>query len=367
MMSKAINTTIIPLKYCIQWMYKNLFSSPIDCVITLSLCLFITWFFPPLLDWFILQATFIGEGSEQCTNDGACWIFVREFLPQFIFGFYPEESRWRLVTAVIIAILFIGIQIVFKKKYLKILTPTLIASYPIIAFILLYGGAFGLDIIETHQWGGLFLTLVIAIVGIAGAFPLGVALALGRQSNLPIIRAFCRLFIELWRGVPLITVLFMASVMLPLFLPQGLDIDKLLRVLICIMLFASAYLAEVIRGGIQSIPSGQQEAATALGLSYWHTTRYIILPQALQHVIPGIVNTFIGLFKDTTLVLIVGLFDFLGIVQAAATNPKWLGHAIEGYIFAAFVFWCFCFSMSRFSRHLEQRSHLKAKPTTHPT
>ncbi len=360
-MSTVINAIKSTLKSNAQWMHKNLFRSLIDGIITLLLCMFVMWFFPPLLDWFILQANFIGEGSEQCTNDGACWIFVREFLPQFIFGFYPEESRWRLITAVIIAIVFIGLWIGFKKKTHKIFTLVLIISYPIIAFILLYGGVFGLVVIETHQWGGLFLTLVIAIVGIAGAFPLGIALALGRQSNLPIIRAFCRLFIELWRGVPLITVLFMASVMLPLFLPQGLDIDKLLRVLICIMLFASAYLAEVIRGGLQSIPSGQQEAATALGLSYWHTMRYIILPQALQHVIPGIVNTFIGLFKDTTLVLIVGLFDFLGIVQAAATNPKWLGHAIEGYIFAAFIFWCFCFSMSRFSRHLEQRSHSKAK------
>ena len=359
-MSSATNTATGIVKTGIKWTHKNLFNSPIDSAITLSLGLVIAWLFPPLLDWFILQATFIGEGNEQCTKDGACWIFVREFLPQFIFGFYPEESRWRLVTAVIVAIFFIGIQIAFKKKNLKLLTPALIISYPIIAFILLYGGAFGLEVIETHQWGGLFLTLVIAIVGIAGAFPLGVALALGRQSNLPVIRAFCRLFIELWRGVPLITVLFMASVMLPLFLPQGLDINKLLRVLICIMLFASAYLAEVIRGGLQSIPSGQQEAATALGLGYWHTMRYIILPQALQYVIPGIVNTFIGLFKDTTLVLIVGLFDFLGIVQAAATNPKWLGHAIEGYVFAAFIFWCFCFSMSRFSRRLEQRSHLKS-------
>lgn len=366
-MSTERNTAISAIKAYTHWARENLFRSPIDSIITLLLCVFIAWFFPPLLDWLILQATFMGEGNEQCVTDGACWIFVREFLPQFIFGFYPEESRWRLVSAVIIAIVFICAWIRFKKKSHNFITLILIVSYPIIAFILLYGGVFGLEVIETHQWGGLFLTLVIATVGIVGAFPLGVALALGRQSNLPVIRAFCRLFIELWRGVPLITVLFMASVMLPLFLPQGLDIDKLLRVLICIMLFASAYLAEVIRGGLQSIPSGQQEAATALGLSYWHTMRYVILPQALQHVIPGIVNTFIGLFKDTTLVLIVGLFDFLGIVQAAATNPKWLGHAIEGYIFAAFIFWCFCFSMSRFSMHLEQRSHLNEKSIAQPS
>jgi len=211
--------------------------------------------------------------------------------------------------------------------------------------------------IETPLWGGLFLTLVIGVVGIVGSLPIGIVLALGRRSDMPIVRSLCVAFIELWRGVPLITVLFMASVMFPLFLPEGMNFDKLIRALIGVLLFSAAYMAEVVRGGLQAIPKGQYEAAEALGLSYWKSMSLIILPQALKLVIPGIVNTFIGLFKDTTLVLIIGLFDFLGMVQLAGTNPKWLGFAIEGYVFSAFGFWIFCFSMSRYSQHLEKKLH----------
>lgn len=211
--------------------------------------------------------------------------------------------------------------------------------------------------IETPLWGGLYLTLVIGIVGIVGSMPIGIVLALGRRSDMPIVHSLCIAFIELWRGVPLITVLFMASVMFPLFLPEGLNFDKLVRALIGVMLFSAAYMAEVVRGGLQAIPKGQYEAAEAMGLSYWKSMSLIILPQALKLVIPGIVNTFIGLFKDTTLVLIIGLFDLLGMVQLAGTNPKWLGFATEGYVFAALGFWVFCFSMSRYSQHLERKLH----------
>ncbi|MFQ5774400.1 MAG: amino acid ABC transporter permease [Kiloniellaceae bacterium] len=209
--------------------------------------------------------------------------------------------------------------------------------------------------VETPLWGGLFLTLVIGGVGIVASLPIGVVLALGRRSAMPIVRAICIAFIELWRGVPLITVLFMASVMFPLFLPEGMNFDKLVRALLGVMLFSAAYMAEVVRGGLQALPKGQYEAAQALGLSYWKMMGLVILPQALKMVIPGIVNTFIGLFKDTTLVLIIGLFDFLGMVQLAGTNPDWLGFAIEGYVFAAFGFWIFCFSMSRYSQRLEKK------------
>ena len=211
--------------------------------------------------------------------------------------------------------------------------------------------------IETPLWGGLFLTMVIGVVGIVGSLPIGIVLALGRRSEMPIVRSLCVAFIELWRGVPLITVLFMASVMFPLFLPEGMNFDKLIRALIGVLLFSAAYMAEVVRGGLQAIPRGQYEAAEALGLSYWKSMGLIILPQALKLVIPGIVNTFIGLFKDTTLVLIIGLFDLLGMVQLAGTNPKWLGFATEGYVFAAFAFWIFCFTMSRYSLHLEKKLH----------
>jgi general L-amino acid transport system permease protein len=209
-------------------------------------------------------------------------------------------------------------------------------------------------LVETRLWGGLFLTLVIAAVGIVGSLPLGIVLALGRRSDMPVIRAICVAFIEVWRGVPLITVLFMASNMFPLFMPEGVNFDKLVRALVGVTIFASAYMAEVVRGGLQAIPKGQYEAAEALGLGYWRTTGLVILPQALKIVIPGIVNNFIGLFKDSTLVLVIGLFDFLGMAQAAASNSHWLGFAIEGYVFTGFGFWIFCFGMSRYSQHLER-------------
>ncbi len=233
----------------------------------------------------------------------------------------------------------------------------LIFIYPFAAFYLWVGTAFGLEYVETSLWGGLFLTLVVAGTGIAVSLPIGIVFALGRRSHMPAVRTVSVAFIEFWRGVPLITVLFMSSVMLPLFLPEGVNFDKLLRALIGVALFSAAYMAEVVRGGLQAIPKGQYEAAGAMGLGYWQMMRLIILPQALKLVIPGIVNTFIGLFKDTTLVLIIGLFDLLGIVQAAATDPKWLGMAVEGYVFTAFVFWIFCFGMSRYSMYIERKLH----------
>ncbi len=237
------------------------------------------------------------------------------------------------------------------------ITFLLIFIYPFIAFYLWVGDGFGLTYVETAKWGGLFLTLVVAGTGIAASLPIGILFALGRRSDMPAIRSVSIAFIELWRGVPLITVLFMSSVMLPLFLPEGVNFDKLLRALIGVALFSAAYMAEVVRGGLQAIPKGQYEAAGAMGLGYWKMMRLVILPQALKLVIPGIVNTFIGLFKDTTLVLIIGLFDLLGIVQAASTDPKWLGMYVEGYFFTAFVFWIFCFSMSRYSMYIERKLH----------
>jgi general L-amino acid transport system permease protein len=237
------------------------------------------------------------------------------------------------------------------------ITYLLIFVYPFVAFFLWTGGGYGLEYVETARWGGLFLTLVVAGTGIAASLPIGIVFALGRRSEMPAVRTVSIAFIELWRGVPLITVLFMSSVMLPLFLPEGVNFDKLLRALIGVGLFSAAYMAEVVRGGLQAIPKGQYEAAAAMGLGYWQMMRLIVLPQALKLVIPGIVNTFIGLFKDTTLVLIIGLFDLLGIVQTATTDPKWLGMAVEGYIFCAFVFWIFCFSMSRYSMFIERKLH----------
>lgn len=219
--------------------------------------------------------------------------------------------------------------------------------------LLMWGGVLGMSYVETSLWNGLPLTLILAVVGMVGAFPLAIVLALGRRSHMPAVRAVCVAYIELIRGVPLVTLLFMATVMLPLFLPPGITIDQLLRAQVAIILFAAAYLAEVIRGGLQSIPRGQYEAADALGLGYWQKTRLIILPQALTVVIPALVNTFIGTFKDTALVIVIGLFDLLMLANAAMTDPNWRGFATEAYLFVAAIYWAFCWFMSKYSQWLE--------------
>jgi general L-amino acid transport system permease protein len=272
-----------------------------------------------------------------------------------MYGFYPPDERWRVTLA--FAILVVGVIPLFVSGFRPKVTlgAVLLLVYPVVAFILFHGGVLGLREGETPLWGGLFLTLVLAGVGIVASMPLGVLLALGRRSDMPVVRMLCIGFIELIRAVPLITVLFMASVMLPLFLPEGVNFDKLLRALVGIVLFSAAYMAEVVRGGLQAIPNGQYEAAKALGLNYAKMTGLVILPQALKIAIPGIVNNFISLFKDTTLVLIIGLFDLLGMVQSALSDAAWLGFALEGYVFAACCFWIFCFGMSRYSMHIERK------------
>ena len=339
----------------IGWMRKNLFSSLSNTILTLLALYLLYVLIPPVVQWVFTHADWIGEDREACTSGGACWVFINARFEQFMYGFYPETERWRVDAAAIILVLCIAWLLIPRLPAKKWVAVFGLLIYPIIAFYLLHGGAFGLEVVETSLWGGLMLTMVIAIVGITASLPLGILLALGRRSNMPLVRAICVVFIEFWRGVPLITVLFMASVMLPLFLPEGVTFDILMRALIGIMLFSAAYMAEVVRGGLQAIPKGQYEAAAALGLGYWKMMGLIVLPQALKLVIPGIVNTFIGLFKDTTLVLIIGLFDFLGIIQAAATDPKWLGYAVEGYVFAAVVYWIFCFGMSQYSQSLEKK------------
>lgn len=341
----------------VAWMRDNLFSGAINSALTLFALFVIIKTVPPLLDWLIFSADWVGSSREDCTSDGACWVFIRVWYDQLIYGRYPDSEIWRINLSYIIAIaaaIPLFIEAVSRKIKMG-LSVFLLVFYPIICFYLYFGGSFGLDVVETSRWGGLFLTLVIAVTGIVMSLPLGILLALGRRSDMPVVKSFCVIFIEFWRGIPLITVLFMASVMFPLFVPEELSPDKLVRALIGVTLFSSAYMAEVIRGGLQAIPKGQYEAAAALGLNYWKSMLLIILPQALKMVIPGIVNTFIGLFKDTTLVLIIGLFDLLGMAQLAATNPNWLGYSIEGYVFAALGFFVFCFAMSRYSQSLERR------------
>lgn len=339
----------------IRWMRANLFSSPLNAALTLAALGLLYAALPPLIDWAVIDADWRGETRRDCTGGGACWVFIRARFDQFIYGFYPAVERWRVDAAFVVLIaamapLFLpGVR---RKGWVGV---GLVLLFPWVAVGFFAGGVFSLAEIETGKWGGLMLTLIVAGVGITASLPVGILLALGRQSSMPVIRALCVAFIELWRGVPLITVLFMAAVMLPLFLPDGMTLDKLLRALIGVSLFAGAYMAEVVRGGLQAVPLGQIEAAQALGLGYWRIMVSVVLPQALRIVIPGIVNVFVALFKDTTLVLIIGLFDFLGIIKAALTNPEWLGYSVEGYVFAALVFWMFCFSMSRYSARLERR------------
>ena len=341
------------------WLRKNLFSSPTNAILTIVGIWLIWTIVSSAVDWAILNATWEGEDGKACSREGAgaCWPFIQAKFSQFMYGRYPEPQRWRVDLTYVLALIGLVPLMIPRVPGKLVNTIYMIVVFPIAAFVLLSGGYFGLPYIPTELWGGLLVTLVVASVGIAGAFPLGIMLALGRRSRMPIVRWVSVGFIELVRGVPLITVLFMASVMLPLFLPDGMTIDKLLRALIMVALFAAAYLAEVIRGGLQAIPRGQFEAADALGLTYAQKMGLIVLPQALKLVIPGIVNTFIGLFKDTSLVLIIGIFDLLGIVQLNQTDSKWFSHAtaMTGYAFAGLVFWIFCFGMSRYSLFIERR------------
>lgn len=346
------------------WARQNLFSTPADTVMSIVGILFLIWAIPPLYSF--IAPTFLGGNAvpaggtvEQCrvAGAGACWAMIAEKLDFFIYGFYPAAEYWRPNLVFALGALLI-IPLLWPRVPFKGINAVLFfVVYPVVCYYLLNGGVFGLRPVPTQQWGGLLVTLILSLVGIICSIPIGILLALGRQSKLPIIKTLCIMFIELWRAVPLITVLFMASIMLPLFMPQGTSVDKLLRALVGVTLFASAYLAEVVRGGLQALPRGQYEAASSLGLSYWKSMIFIILPQALKHVIPGIVNNFIALFKDTSLVSIVGIFDLLNTVQASSSDVNWGSptQAVSGYIFAAFVFWIFCFSMSRYSMFMERR------------
>jgi len=343
----------------IVWAKQNLFSSPSDALLTLLAGIFLLWAVPPIVGFLFTQAVWPGGTVEDCRLEtaGACWAYVAARINFFIYGFFQIDQYWRpnIVFALGAALL---IPLAIPKAPFKVINALLFfVVLPVVTYVLLAGGFFGLRPVPTEQWGGLLVTLIISYVAILGSLPIGILLALGRQSKLPVIKTLCIAFIELWRAVPLITVLFMASIMLPLFLPQGMSVDKLLRALVGVTLFASAYMAEVIRGGLQAIPRGQYEAGSSLGLSYWQRMGFIVLPQALKHVIPGIVNTFIALFKDTSLVSIVGIFDLLNTIQAATSDANWFSsnQAVTGYIFAAIVYWIFCFSMSRYSMFMERR------------
>src|SRR5210317_508148 len=339
----------------VNWSRKNLFANWHDALLTFIILFLFYISIPPLLNWMFFDATFFGTSKKDCSGTGACWVFIQVWLKRFTYGMYPNDQIWRIDLAFIIFFFVIGAYFFVNTKIKKILFIFLTIIFPFLAIFLFHGGLFGLEEVETRVWGGLFLTLFISVFSIIFCFPIGVLLAMGRRSKLPVIRYFSIGFIELWRGVPLITVLFMAAVMFPVFLPSGTNLDKLVRVIIAITLFESAYIAEVIRGGLQATPKGQYDAANSLGMGYWKSHILIILPQALKIVIPGVANTFIALFKDTPLILVVGLMELLGMVNMAKTNPAWLGLATEGYVFAAIVYFIFCFAMSRYSLRLEKQ------------
>jgi general L-amino acid transport system permease protein len=339
----------------IAWIKRNLFATPFDAALTIAVILFLAWVLPPFLRWAVFDATISGETKEACTSGGACWTVIKMRFGQLIYGLYPPESRWRVNLVAVLVVLSLVPLFLPQLKQKLLYGAGVLIVLPVICDFILAGGWGGMQLVETSLWGGLFLTLLISLVGIAASLPIGVLLALGRRSDMPIIKALCVTLIEIVRGVPLITVLFMASVMLPLFFPPGWTIDKLARALIGVSIFSGAYMAEVIRGGLQAIPRGQYEAAKAMGLNYWQSMGLVILPQALRLVIPGIVNTFIGLLKDTSLVLIMGLYDLLGIARMIVASPEWLGKSIETYVAAGFGFWIFCYAMSRYSQRLEKK------------
>jgi len=348
----------------IGWMRASLFAGPLNTILTILTVLLLIWIIPPIIDFLFIDAVWSGTDREAClpTTErpevGACWAFVRDRFAYFIYGSYPIPERWR----VDIFFVMLAIGIVWLL-WLEAPRRDLGALYffvivPIVSYILLTGWpAIGLRNVDTSLWGGVLVTIVVSWVGIVFSLPIGILLALGRRSTMPAVKLFSVIFIEFVRGVPLITVLFMASVMLPLFVPDAYSPDKLLRALIGIAMFASAYMAEVVRAGLQAIPKGQYEGAMAVGLGYWQMMYLIILPQALKITIPNIVNTYIGLFKDTTLVVIVGIFDFLRTVEVSRIDPKWAAPTTSatGYAFAAMFYFIFCYAMSRYAKNVEAR------------
>jgi general L-amino acid transport system permease protein len=338
------------------WLRANLFSSWLNTAVTLVLAYVIVRYAIGFVDWaFINSIWSVPNNQTQACRDikgvGACWAVITEKHRFILFGTYPYEEHWR---PFLVCILFTGLYVVSAmRRFWRWELALVWAATLVLIGVLMWGGIFGLRYVPQERWGGLPITLILATFGLAFAFPLAILVALGRRSRMPAIRLLCIVYVELIRGVPLISLLFMASVMFPLFLPEGVNIDKLLRAQIAIILFAGAYLAEVVRGGLQALPKGQYEAAEALGLSYWQKTGFIILPQALRLVIPPLVNTFIGFFKDTSLVLIIGIFDLLTAGKTAIVEPAWQGFGIEVYVFVSVIYFVYCFAMSRYSQRLE--------------
>ena len=336
-----------------KWIRDNLFGSWVSTVLTVVVLILLWKTIPPMVDWAFLDAVWRPDPNACRQSEGACWGFIAEKHRFILFGTYPYEQHWRPGLACLV---LIGLWVfsAFRQFWRAWLALVWLGGLSIIG-LLMWGGVLGLPYVENERWGGLILTLLLSTFGVAFAFPLALLLALGRRSDMPVIRALSVGYIELIRGVPLISLLFMASVMLPLFLPSGVTVDKLVRAQIAMILFAAAYLAENVRGGLQAIPKGQYDAAHALALPFWRRTYLIILPQALRIAVPPLVNSIIAFFKDTSLVLIIGLFDLLSTIKISLTEPQWNGFGVEAYVFASLVYFVFCFAMSRYSRSFEHK------------
>jgi general L-amino acid transport system permease protein len=345
------------------WLRQRLFDGFFNTILTVVSFVVLAAVLWSAFRFLLVDAVWAGSSRDDCLPEtagrsvGACWPFIAAKFDQFMYGFYPQSEHWRVNLTYALGAILLALLLIPRLPYKAANAILFFGVFPVVAFFLLLGGVLGLPHVETRVWGGLLVTLVIAFTGIIGSLPLGVLLALGRRSELPLIRALSVVFIEFWRGVPLITVLFFATYMLPLFLPGNWKIDALARVLVGVALFAAAYMAEVVRGGLQAIPRSQFEAAQALGLGYWRMMVFVILPQALKLVIPGIVNSFIALFKDTTLVLIVAIFDLLGQLRAAFSDPNWATPStlFTGFAFAGMIYFAFCFAMSRYALFVERR------------
>lgn len=309
---------------------------------------------PRLLRWAVLDAVFPWSEAASCDGRGACWLFIRERLPQFIYGFYPAPSRWRLNVGFLLLFGWLALPLLPGMR--RRMAPTFAAAAIGItaAFVLAAGGVFGLTPVETDQWGGLFVTALLSITAMVVSLPAGIVLALGRQAESPLWRGLANMTVEVIRGVPLLAILFMAVVLLPLFVPGGEGIGLFARVVVGLCLYAAAYMAEVVRGALRTIPPGQAEAARSLGLGYWRCLSLVVLPQALRAALPNIVSTFIQMLKDSTLVLVVGVFDLLGVVQLTVADPKWNGYSAEAYLFAGLFFFAICFGLSRVAARLER-------------
>jgi general L-amino acid transport system permease protein len=336
----------------IGWLRANLFNSWFNSLLTLAILFAFYKVIPPLVRWAFIDSLWTSTGPECQAADGACWSIIPANIRFILFGFYPYDEQWRPAVAIVLLVSLL-IYSQYRRNWKKSLFYIWLLGLVIMG-MLMKGGLLGLTPVETSQWGGLPLTLLLSVFGLTAAYPLGIVLALGRQSRLPAIRSLCVVYIELIRGVPRISLLFMSSVVFPLFLPEGVNLNAILRAQVAIILFTAAYIAEVVRGGLQGMSKGQYEAAEAIGLNYVQTMRLIILPQALKIVIPPSVSILISAFKDTSLVVIIALYDLLKTTQSILGDPRWMGFSAEAYLFVALIYFVCCFYMSNFSRKLER-------------